>query len=125
MAHIDEEFTRNVEIGAVRIYDQDGLEVVTTDGGREVRNIRMDEGPRRWEIAIPTCNIEDDEGRADYDSVRSLWAQSERGLNSFNFFCFVDEEQVKVRFDSALQISAPAGHLRHIDTFTIKEVLGE
>jgi hypothetical protein len=25
----------------------------------------------------------------------------------------------RVRFESPLQITAPAGHLRHIDTFTI------
>lgn len=125
MAHIDEEFTRNVEIGAVRIYSQDGLEIVTTDGLREVRNMRTDEGPRTWEVSIPTCNIEDPSGRADYDSVRNLWINSERGLNSFNFHCFVDDVQAKVRFDSPLQITAPATHLRHIDTFTLKEVLGE
>jgi hypothetical protein len=32
---------------------------------------------------------------------------------------------VKVRFESPLQITAPAGHLRHIDTFTLKEAIGE
>lgn len=125
MTHIDEQMTQNVEIGAARMYDQEGLEVVTTDGLVEVRNLRTDAGPRRWEVAIPVCNIEDATSRADYDSVRSLWDKTERGLHSFNFHCFVDEEQVKVRFDSGLRITAPAGHLRYIEPFTIKEVLGE
>lgn len=123
MGHVAEQLTENIEIGAVRIHGQDSLEVVTTDSGREVRNLRAENDPRMWEIALPVCDIDDD--RADYDSVRAMWAATERGLHSFDFHCFVDEEQVKVRFASELQITAPAGHLRHIDTFTIKEVIGE
>lgn len=123
MSHIDVHLTRNIEIGAMRIDQQDGLEVVTTDGGREVRNQRMSEIPRRWEIALPTCNIGDDS--ADYDAVRQMWADTERGLHTFNFHCFIDDETVKARFDSPIQFTAPAGHLRKIDTFTLKEALGE
>jgi hypothetical protein len=54
-----------------------------------------------------------------------MWSDTEKGLHSFDFYDWVDEETVKVRFDSPLQITAPAAHLRHIDTFTLKEVLGE
>jgi hypothetical protein len=115
MSHISETLTENIEIGAVRIDGQDQLEVVTTDSGQEVRNSRGDE-PRRWEIALPMV---------DYDSVRAMWAETERGLHTFDFNCFVDDETVVVRFDSPLNITAPAGHLRKIDTFTIKEALGE
>lgn len=124
MGHIAERLTGNVEIGAARIHGQDGLEVVTTDGGKEVRNLRAEDEARRWDISIPVVDIESDD-TADYDSVREMWRMTERGLHTFDFKCFVDDEIVKVRFASALQITAPAGHLRHIDTFTIKEVLGE
>jgi hypothetical protein len=121
--HLPLSLTENVEIGAIRIDAQDSLEVVTTDGGREVRNLRAEDEARRWEISLPTCDTADD--TADYDSVRQMWRSTEKGLHSFDFHCFVDDEVVKVRFDSPLQITAPAGHLRHIDTFTLKEVLGE
>ena len=121
--HIHEQLTRNIEIGAVRIHAQDSLEVVTTDGGKEVRNIRAEDEARRWEISMPTVDIDNE--RDDYDSVRAMWTNTERGLHTFDFHCFVDEELVRVRFDSPLQITAPAGHLRHIDTFTLKEALGE
>lgn len=123
MAHVPTQLTENIEIGAVRIHGQDGLEVITTDGGREVRNLRAEDEPRRWEIAIPVANLNGD--TADYDSVRDMWANTNRGLDTFNFNDFVEEEIVKVRFESPLQITAPAGHLRHIDTFTLKEAIGE
>lgn len=121
MGHVAEQLTQNIEIGAVRIHGQDSLEVVTTDGGHEVRNLRAENEPRRWEISLPMTDIENE--RDDYDSVRAMWDNTERGLHSFDFHCFVDDELVKVRFASPLQITAPAPHLRHIDTITIKEVL--
>jgi hypothetical protein len=120
--HFAEQLTQNIEIGAIRIDGQDNLEIVTTDSGTEVRNSRGDE-PRRWEFAMPMVNIEAD--TTDYDSVREMWAQTERGLHTFNFRCFVEDTVFKVRFDSPLNITADAPHLRKIDTFTIKEVLGE
>ncbi len=116
--------TENVEIGAVRIHGQNSLEVVTTDGGKEVRNLRAEDEPRRYEVSLPTVNIEGGV-TTDYDSVRQIWADSGRGLEPFYFHDFVDAEDVLVRFDGELQITAPAGHLRHIDTFTLKEVIGE
>lgn len=120
MSHVNSQLTRNVEIGAVRVDGQDALEIVTQDNLQEVRNSRVDVEPRRWEIAIPVCHLEDD--TTDYDAVRLLWKQTERGLHTFNFYDFVEDEVVKARFASPVQITAPAGHLRHIDTFTIREV---
>ena len=119
--HIDVHLTRNIEIGATRIENQDGLEVVRTDSLKEVRNSRVDAEPRVWEVALPTCDVDND--TADYDAVRQMWRDTERGLHSFNFYCFVDDEVCKVRFASPLQITAPAGHLRHIDTFQLREEL--
>ena len=117
--HFAAQLTQNIEIGAVRLTSQDGLEVVTTDGGQEVRNARTELEPRRYEIAGYTCVPEN----ADYISIREMWTDTERGVHTFMFMDFVDDELVKVRFDSPLQITAPAGHLRKIDTFTLKEVL--
>jgi hypothetical protein len=123
MAHIASQLTPNIEIGCVRIHGQDSLEVVTTDGGKEVRNLRAEDEPRRWEVSLPTISTSGD--TTDYDAVRQMWADTSRGLDTFNFYDFVDDELVKVRFETSLQITAPAGHLRHIDTFTLKEVIGE
>lgn len=120
MGHIATQLTQNIEIGAVQIVGQDSLEVVTTDGGAEVRNLRAENEARRWEVSLPMVDIEG-EDTADYDSVRLMWTQTERGLHTFDFHCFVDDEIVKVRFASPIQVTAPAGHLRHIDTFTLKE----
>jgi len=122
--HIAEQLTENIEIGAVRIDDQEGLEVVTTDSSKEVRNSRVEKEPRYWEVSVPMADIESDETE-DYDSVRNMWRITERGLHTFDFKCFVDNEICKVRFASRRTITAPAGHLRHIDTFTLKEAIGE
>lgn len=121
--HIGVSLTRNIEIGAVRVHGQDGLEIVTTDGGKEVRNQRTEEEARRWEISLPTCSVDQDTD--DYDAVRQMWTDTARGLHTFDFYDFIEDETVRVRFDSPLQITAPAGHLRHIDTFTLKEAIGE
>lgn len=116
--------TENIEIGAQRIHGQGSLEVITTDSGKEVRNLRAEDEPRRYQVALPIVNIEDT-NTADYVSVRQIWADSGRGLLPFWFHDFVDDEDVLVRFDGELQITAPARHLRRIDTFTLKECLGE
>lgn len=123
MAHLSVQLTRNIEIGAVRVYGQDSLEVITTDGGKEVRNLRAEDEAREWQVAMPTVDVDGD--TSDYDSVRQMWADTNKGLDSFDFYDFVEGDIAKVRFASPLQITAPAGHLRHIDTFTLKEVLGE
>lgn len=129
MAHIATQLTRSIEIGAVRIHGQDSLEVVTTDGGKEVRNLRAEDEPRRWEVSLPTVNVGGNGATAgvttDYDAVRQMWSDTNRGLDTFNFYDWVEDEVVKVRFETPLSITAPAGHLRHIDTFTLKEVIGE
>jgi hypothetical protein len=121
--HLNVQLTRNIEIGAVRVENQDSLEVITTDGGKEVRNLRAEDEARQWEFSMPTVNLND--STTDYDALRQMWTDTERGLHTFNFYDFVDEELVKVRFASPLQITAPAPMLRHIDTITLKEVLGE
>lgn len=131
MAHVPTQLTHNIEIGAVRVHGQDSLEVVTTDGGKELRNLRAETEPRRWEVSLATANVGNSllgmtaGDTTNYDAVRLMWTATNRGLDTFNFFDFIENEIVKVRFESPLQITAPATHLRHIDTFTLKEVIGE
>jgi hypothetical protein len=121
--HIATQLTQKIEIGAIRVEGQDSLEVQTTDGGKEVRNLRAADEARVWQISLPTYDTAGD--LTDFNSVRQMWKDSERGLHTFDFYDYIDDEVVVVRFGSAVQITAPAGHLRHIDTFTIKECLGE
>lgn len=115
------QMTENVEIGAMRVLNQDALEVVTQDSGHEVRNLRSSDEPRQWQVALPVVDIDQD--TTDYDSVRQMWLDTLRGLYAFDFYDFVDGTVYPVRFASPLQITAPAGHLRHVDTFTLKETL--
>lgn len=118
--HIDQQLTENVEIGALRIDPQEGLEIARMDNLRTVRNSRVDTEPPRWECAFPVTDVEGT-NTADYQSVRLMWVQTERGLHTFNFKCFVDGVVHKVRFDSPMEIEAPAGHLRKIGVITIVE----
>lgn len=117
MAHIAAQLTRNIEIGARREDAMDGLEITTTDGGQEVRNSRTEFEPRRYEIAGYTCVIDN----ADFVSMRQMWRDTERGLHTFNFYDWIDQEIVKVRFETTMSITSEAGHLFHIDTITLKE----
>lgn len=119
MGHLATRLTENIEIGAFRIESQDGLEVVPMDNLRTVRNSRVDEEPRRWEITVPMVHTEND--TTDYDAVRQMWIDSERGLHTFDFKCFVDDVVYRVRFESPIRIRADAGHLRYIEPFTIVE----
>jgi hypothetical protein len=122
--HIDERLTDNVEIGALRIDPQDNLEIIRKDSGRTVRNSRIDAEPIRWEIAFPITNVDDGDATvldANFESVRRMWQQTERGLHTFNFRCFVDGEVHKVRFDSPLETEAAASHLRKIGSVTLVE----
>lgn len=120
MAHVDTHLTDNIEIGAIRIDTQDALEVVRQDNLLSVRNSRVDQEPPRWEIAFPTVHVEGGT-TDDYEAVKQMWRDTERGLHTFNFRCFVDGLVHKVRFDSEMQTLAPAGHLRKIETLTIVE----
>jgi hypothetical protein len=117
MAHVDVHLTRNIEIGARREDSMDGLEVVRTDGNQEVRNSRTDFEPRRYEIAGYSCNSDNE----DFIAMRQMWRDTERGLHTFNFYDWIDEEVVKVRFETPMSITSEAGHLFHVDTLTLKE----
>jgi hypothetical protein len=42
-------------------------------------------------------------------------------LHTFDFYDWIDEEVVKVRFETPMSITSEAGHLFHVDTLTLKE----
>lgn len=109
-----------VEIGAVKrlVWLP---EIVTTDGGNEVRNQRQSRAKRYYDISVPTA-VRDNSA---YLLVLQLFEDSLGGNDTFLISDWTDETAatvVKVRFDGELQITSPAGHLDHIDTFTLVEV---
>jgi hypothetical protein len=77
--HFDLQLTQNVEIGAQRMLNQEALDVEQTDGFQEVRNLRTEDEPRQWQIALPTIDTAGD--TADYDSVLAMWATTSRGAD--------------------------------------------
>lgn len=123
MGHVAQRLTENIEIGALRIDPQEGLQIARKDSLRTVRNSRVTDEPIRWEIAFPVVHEGGDATKLEenYESVRRMWQQTERGLHTFDFKCFVDDLIHRVRFDSELQTEAPAGHLRKIGSVTIVE----
>lgn len=118
--HLAISLTPNIEIGAVRrsVWEK---EVVRTVGGKEVRNSLWSKPLLTFEVSLPTCRRNND----DYLSLLQLWDATEGGLHSFDFTDWTDETGttvIRVRFDSELQSTAPAGHLEHIDTLILQEV---
>ncbi len=109
-----------IEIGAVKRTNWN-TEIVTTDGGREVRNARWSDPLVTYEVSFPTSTRE----QAIYSAVVALFEEAMGSLYSFNFVDWTDESGmtvVTVRFDGPLQITGVAGHIDHIDTFTLIEV---
>lgn len=109
-----------VEIGAVKRLEW-LPEIVTTDGGNEVRNQRRSRAKRYYDISVPTATRDN----ASYLAVLQLFEDTLGGTDTFSITDWSDETgatQVMVRFDGELQITSPAGHLDHIDTFTLVEV---
>jgi hypothetical protein len=121
MAHLSDTLPPQVEQGAMRSLDY-GSEIVTTDGGYEVRNNRWD-GPKRiFEVSFPTAKRSDD---PVYIAVKALYEKAEGGRHSFNFRDWTDPGAgtiVAVRFDSALKITGLDRNLDHIETLVLREV---
>jgi uncharacterized protein (TIGR02217 family) len=117
--HLNVSLPTRIEVGAVRREEWDN-EVVRTDGGQEVRNTRWSAPLRSYDISMPVTSTAGD--LSDFNSVKQIWSDTEGGTHTFWFNDWVDSEQVKVRFSTPLQITSDAGHLRHIDQFTLQEV---
>lgn len=80
MSFINERLPTQVEINAVR-REREPVDIVKTDGGYEVRNVRHSQGLYEYEISFPT---------GDYDasvsvSVKNMFKASRGGLYPFRF----------------------------------------
>lgn len=120
MAHLNTTLPREIELGPIERTDW-GVEVVTTDGGYEVRNARWSSPLRTFEISFPPSARDG----TVYQAVKALFEESQGGLHSFNFTIWTDDlgtTVVPVRFDSPLEIEGLATHLDRIASFTLKEV---
>lgn len=117
MSHLASTLPTKVEQGAVKI-DGYEVEVVETDGGYEVRNLRHANNKRRYEVSFPTSNRVD----PTYQAVLALYAQAKGKLHSFNFHDWSTGQTLAVRFDSDLRITGLDRNLDHIETLQLVEV---
>lgn len=118
--HLDQSLPQRIELGAVRRIEWD-TQIVTTDGGHEVRNNRWLLPVRTWEFSLPLMERDD----ADYQALIDLWTAAEGSLHSFWLNDPEDDTDATVypvRFDTPLQLSFPTTTHVHIDTFTLVEV---
>lgn len=120
MSHLNITLPEEIALGPVQRSDW-GVEVVTTDGGHEVRNARWSRPLRTFQVSIPPSTRDGEV----YQAVRDLYDESMGGLYTFNMIDWTDETGatvVRVRFDSPLETEGLAVHLDEIATFTLKEV---
>lgn len=120
--HIETYLPQRIELGAIRGEDWE-TEVVRTDGGGEVRNNRIEEPTRTWEVPTPMMLRTD----ADYLAIRALYSTTEGLLHSFNLKDPDDDTDmtiVAVRFDSPLRVTFPTTEHVKLETFTLIEVKG-
>lgn len=120
MTHLADFLPQELELGPVQRTDW-GIEIVSTDGGYEVRNARWSAPLRTFDISFPPSTRDGEV----YREVIRLYELTMGGLHSFNYRVWTDESGltiVPIRFDSPLEIEGIAGHLDHIATFAIKEV---
>jgi uncharacterized protein (TIGR02217 family) len=117
VADLETHLPQQVEIGALRRLRY-STEIVTTDGGAEVRNARWEDPLREFEISFPISARDN----AIYTAVKALYDEALGGLYSFSFFDWTDGTTVDVRFDSPLPITGVTPDLDHIETMTIVEV---
>jgi len=107
-----------IESGLVRASEQ-SLEVVTTDGGYEVRNSRWSSPLRSWHPSYPIADADDD----THAAVEQMWEDTNFGADTFNFTDPKRGDATRARVDGSLQFTnQEGGSLYHLDTFTLKEV---
>ena len=116
--HLSTSLPPQVELGAIRDVEW-ATEVVTTDGGFEVRNARWSSPLRKFEVSFPTATRDD----PVYTAVIALYELAQGSLHSFDFADWTNGgEVIKVRFDSPLKISGVDIHHDHIETLNLVEV---
>jgi len=117
MAHLEQTLPPRVELGAIRDYDY-STEIVTTDGGHEVRNARWENPLRSYEISFPTSKRDG----SDYLAVKALYDLAKGRLHTFSFKDWTDGTIVTVRFDSKLSIAGVDINHDHIESLKLVEV---
>ena len=80
MTFINERLPQQVEIRAVR-REREAVEVVKTDGGHEVRNLRHSQSLFEYEVSFPPGAYDNTVTQAVYD----MWRASRGGLYAFRF----------------------------------------
>ncbi len=86
MAFIDQHLPEEIELNAVRREIED-LEIVTTDGGFEVRNAHQAQNHLEYELAYPPAEFSGEKIAA----VKALFRASRGGLHFFPFHDWDDE----------------------------------
>jgi hypothetical protein len=115
--HINKSLPSGIEAGARRSLTWD-VEIVTTDGGNEVRNSRWETPLRSWEISYNNAQLTS----SDHAAVEQMFYETEGGTHTFNWNDERSGDVVKVRFDADLQFTNTVGPFHKIESFTIKEV---
>lgn len=85
MAFIDQHLPREVEIGATR-RDVEDIDIVTTDGGWEVRNARSSQSLREFDISFPMSRRDG----STYLAVVAMYKAARGQLHSFRFRDWAD-----------------------------------
>lgn len=80
MTFIDARLPEQVEINAVR-RENEAVEVVRTDGGHEVRNLRHAQPMIEYEVSFPTGGFD----ATVTEAVYAMWRASRGGLYAFRF----------------------------------------
>lgn len=80
MSFIDQRLPEQIEIGAVR-HERADVDIVTTDGGFEVRNVRQAQDLLSYDIAFPPGEFT----ATVIDAVKTMVRASRIGLYAFRF----------------------------------------
>jgi hypothetical protein len=120
MTHYTDRLPREIEVGAVRDLEFSN-EVVTTDGGYEVRNARWSAPLRRFDVALPATRRDN----AAYLAVIELYEKTLGGIHTFEMVEWLNQtagETIKVRFDGPLSITGIDYRTDKIENFKLVEV---
>lgn len=118
MGHIATTLPDEIESGATQVRDY-STQIVTTDGGHEVRNNRWASPLRRYEASYSALERDG----ATHTAVVDLFEEAEGSLHTFNFADWTDGSGTVrvVRFDGPLELTGIANHLDEV-SFRLVEV---
>ena len=116
--HLDLTFPTRIGNGAKRTGRWD-VEIVPTDGGREVRNNRWSEPLWTFQVPMPTVASDTEE---DFIFIQDLWEAAEGASHTFNFWDDLKQIYRKVRFEEDMQISDIVGPYRKFEDIILQVV---